>query len=143
MKSNRLRGNILIHMETFISKNPEQTKELAAQLCKNAKLILLSGELGSGKTTFTKGLGAQFGLSEKEIKSPSYTIIREYDGFMHADFYRLEQVDELILERIKSWDGIVVIEWPEIMLDLLPTPHLHLTIKRMGEGEREIQLISR
>lgn len=127
-------------MKIFTSQNPEETKSLAAKICKNHKLILLSGELGSGKTTFTKGLGAILGIEENAIKSPSYTLIREYDNLMHVDFYRLEEPDHLLLERIKDWNGMTVIEWPEIMLDLLPRPHLHLTITQTGDESREIHL---
>ena len=125
-------------MNTHQTRSPEETKNLASKICEGHNLILLSGELGTGKTTFTKGLGGILGIEEDSIKSPSYTLIREYDGFMHVDFYRLESPDELLLARIKDWDGVVVIEWPEIMIDLIPRPHLHIRISDLGENNREI-----
>ena len=69
------------------------------------------------------------GLEERDIKSPTYTLMREYDGLLHVDFYRLEEPDHLLMDQIKIFEGLVVIEWPEIALNLLPKPHLHITIK--------------
>lgn len=83
------------------------------------------------------------GIHENEIKSPSYTLIREYPEFMHVDFYRLTEPDDLIIDQIKSWlaeDKLAVIEWPEIMIEELPRPHLHLTITQTGDTDREIHI---
>ncbi len=125
-------------MKIFNSNSSEETKSLAHTLREkfaHHNLILLSGELGSGKTTFTKGLAGHLGLEEKLIKSPTYTLMREYDDFLHVDLYRLDEPDHLIIEQIDAFvskGGLVIVEWPEIAMNLFPKPHLHITIK--GEG---------
>lgn len=131
-------------MKEFTSKKPDDTKKIAAslrELYPNHNLILLSGELGSGKTTFAKGLASQFGMEEREIKSPTYTLFREYEGLLHVDLYRLESPDELLVDQIHAFaekGGTVVIEWPEIILNLIKNPHLHIEIK--GGDERKIKI---
>lgn len=95
-------------------------KKLAGQLKEN-DLILLSGELGSGKTTFTKYLVKTLGFPHTNVSSPSFTIVQEYISkkmkIYHIDLYRVEKEDELLeigLEEILSDSCLVIVEWPEI-----------------------------
>ncbi|WP_054769531.1 MULTISPECIES: tRNA (adenosine(37)-N6)-threonylcarbamoyltransferase complex ATPase subunit type 1 TsaE [Lentilactobacillus] len=98
-------------------------------------LILLDGDLGAGKTTFTKGLAKGLGIT-KPIKSPTFTIIREYqDGripLYHMDVYRLEEGggDDLGLEEYFNGDGVNVVEWSKFVADELPDKYLRIIFRR-------------
>ncbi len=123
-------------MPTVFVENEQQTIEFAKKLAgylKPGMTILLKGDLGAGKTTFTKGLGE--GLEIKRIiKSPTYTIVREYtDGRMplyHVDLYRLDENDvpELGLEEYFDGDGLSVVEWPSVAPDDLPEDRLEIQL---------------
>jgi len=138
-------------MNTFISRNPTQTKRLAKKIrdfYPNHNLILLSGDLGSGKTVFAKGIGEMIGIASRSIKSPTYTLMHEHKTakLIHADFYRLTAKDDLLMESINlclSEKGIVIVEWPEIALSDFPKPHLHITIKKIDDNSRQIKIIER
>lgn len=134
-------------MLKIISKSAEQTYKLGEYLGKalqQGDIICLTGDLGAGKTAFTKGIG--MGLDIKEfITSPTYTIINEYDGrisLFHFDVYRLEGVEEMYelgYEEYFFGDGAVVIEWADIVKDIIPQERLWITILRgKEENTREI-----
>ena len=110
-------------------------------------IILLDGDLGAGKTTFTKGLAAGLGI-KRNVKSPTFTIIREYqDGRLplyHMDVYRLEDGsgDELGLDEYFNGDGVSVVEWSKFVADELPDDYLRIAFKRLDdEGENQRELI--
>lgn len=94
-------------------------------------VLLLDGDLGAGKTSFTKGLGAALGIKQP-IKSPTFTIIHEYpEGTLplyHMDLYRLENggADDLGLEEYFEGDGVSVVEWPEFLGLSAPTDDVTL-----------------
>lgn len=105
---------------TFATSSPEETVKLASLIgsrLRGGEIILLSGSLGAGKTTFVKGLGRALGVEHK-VKSPSFILERVYEGKLvikHFDFYRLssdEVVEAGLLEEIDD-DIVAVIEWPE------------------------------
>lgn len=123
-------------MVTIVTQNEQETIEFAKELTKYLKpgmLLSLEGDLGSGKTTFTKGIGEGLGI-KRVIKSPTYTIVREYtDGKMplyHIDLYRLDEdeVEDLGLDEYFLGDGLSVVEWPSVAPDELPTERLALTL---------------
>ncbi|PTL37418.1 tRNA (adenosine(37)-N6)-threonylcarbamoyltransferase complex ATPase subunit type 1 TsaE [Alkalicoccus saliphilus] len=123
----------------------EETEKLAEQLGKMLQpgnVITLSGDLGAGKTTFTKALAAALGVT-KTVNSPTFTIMKEYAGrlpFYHMDAYRLEDtMEELGLEEYMEGDGVLVIEWPEMIEDQLPEEYLALRLYYKGETTREIE----
>ena len=130
---------------------PEQTMMIGQKLAPylQAKdVILLDGDLGAGKTTFTKGLALGLGI-KRNIKSPTFTIIREYqDGRLplyHMDVYRLEDGggDELGLEEYFNGDGVSVVEWSKFVADELPADYLRIAFKRQddaGESQRKLIL---
>lgn len=125
-------------MKTFNINNAETTQVLGNQLGKllsAGDVILLDGDLGAGKTTFTKGLATGLGIT-RNIKSPTFTIIREYQSgrlpLYHMDVYRLENGggDELGLDEYFNGDGVCVVEWSKFIASELPTEYLMLAFQR-------------
>jgi tRNA threonylcarbamoyladenosine biosynthesis protein TsaE len=98
-------------------------RELAATLAPG-EVILLSGNLGAGKTAFVRGLAEGLGIDPEEVSSPTFTLVHEYRGgrltLYHADLYRLEQAatDDLGLEELQR--GVLAIEWPDRLTHALP-----------------------
>lgn len=101
-------------------------------------LLLLTGDLGAGKTTMTKGIARSLGI-RRPVKSPTFTIVREYrEGTMplfHMDMYRLEDGDlsSIDMPGYLAEQGLVVIEWPQFIIDDLPKDYLELKIKRVDD----------
>lgn len=106
-------------------------------------IICLNGELGSGKTMFTKGIANALGITEN-ITSPSYTIIKEYEGELplyHMDVYRLDgNTDGIGIEEYFTKGGVVVIEWADTIKDILPSERLDIKIKVIDENKRMLIL---
>ncbi|MFB9768403.1 tRNA (adenosine(37)-N6)-threonylcarbamoyltransferase complex ATPase subunit type 1 TsaE [Lactiplantibacillus modestisalitolerans] len=136
--------------KTITVTSPEATMQLGAKLgplLKPSDLILLDGDLGAGKTTFTKGLAASLGI-KNNVKSPTFTLIREYHQgrlpLYHMDVYRLEDggAEDLGLDEYFDGDGVSVVEWSEFIADLLPTTYLRITLQRSGtaDDQRTIRL---
>ena len=128
----------------MITKNAEETREIARQLGEriNAKTtILLKGDLGAGKTTFTKGFAQGLGII-KTVNSPTFTMMKVYHGRLdlyHIDAYRLEGLNQdLGFEDQLEEDAVCVIEWPEYIEDVLPEERLEITIQTISETEREL-----
>lgn len=102
------------------------------------KVIALYGEMGAGKTVFTKGVASAFGVDEKDIMSSSFVIVSNYEdkGFFHVDLYRLENIE---MEDIDLWEyfesGTCVVEWAE-RLNQLPENCLKVTIELVDEKTR-------
>ncbi|SDO15626.1 tRNA (adenosine(37)-N6)-threonylcarbamoyltransferase complex ATPase subunit type 1 TsaE [Alkalicoccus daliensis] len=130
---------------TWETKSAEETESLAAKLgaiLQQGDVITLSGDLGAGKTTFTKALAKALGV-KKNVNSPTFTIMKEYQGdlpFYHMDAYRLEDsMEEMGLEEYIEGDGVLVIEWPEMIEDQLPETYLALQLHYTGETQRSLQ----
>ena len=126
----------------------EETKALAqriADLLPRPSLITLSGDLGAGKTTFTKSLGKELGV-KSTINSPTFTILKSYrmaDGapLHHIDAYRLEGiVQDLGFEECFD-EGVCVVEWPDYIEAALPKERLNIVIKQGLEEQRFFQLL--
>lgn len=124
----------------------EDTKQLAEIIAKfvvPGTVILLNGDLGAGKTTFSQFFGSALGVTQN-ITSPTFNIIKSYDGrmpFHHMDCYRLEGAeDDLGFDEYFYGDGVTIIEWPEMIEDFLPENYLTLQIKRVDEMSREVTL---
>lgn len=105
-------------------------------------VICLNGDLGSGKTVFTKGFAQAMGIDE--ITSPTFTIIKEYNGELplyHMDVYRLEDTnEELGIDEYFDRGGVTIIEWANMIKDILPEERLDIKIKITGENTRTIIL---
>lgn len=106
-------------------------------------IICLDGELGSGKTVFAKGIANALGIKEP-ITSPTFSIIKEYDGELplyHMDVYRLDGNTEGIgIEEYFTKGGVVVIEWADTIKDILPKEYLHIKFKVVDENKRVLVL---
>lgn len=106
-------------------------------------IICLNGELGSGKTMFTKGIANALGISEN-VTSPTYTIIKEYEGeypLYHMDVYRLDgNTDGVGIEEYFTKGGVVVIEWADTIKHILPKERLDIKFKVLDENKRVLIL---
>lgn len=127
----------------FLSKSEEDTKNFAKSLAshlKNQDIIVLTGDLGSGKTKFTEGILSYFGL-ENEISSPTFTIVNEYQkddiNIYHFDVYRLEDSSEFYEMGGEEYfeNGICLIEWGELIEDVLPKDSIHITFLKDDKNE--------
>ncbi|WP_412988586.1 tRNA (adenosine(37)-N6)-threonylcarbamoyltransferase complex ATPase subunit type 1 TsaE [Pediococcus siamensis] len=130
-------------MHTFKTESAQQTEEIGKQLAELLQpndVILLDGDLGAGKTTFTKGLAQGLGI-KRYVKSPTFTIIHEYhDGRMplfHMDVYRLEDSsgDDLGWDEYFYGGGVTVIEWSQFIQDYLPDTFLKIQLNRDGQSD--------
>lgn len=116
-------------MSEFTTYSEDATADvgraLAARLEPGA-VVLLSGELGSGKTAFVRGLAAGLGIDPEDVSSPTFTLVHEYQGgrltLYHADLYRLERTsaEDLGLEEPSVAAGVLAIEWPDRLTHALP-----------------------
>ncbi|MED1863859.1 tRNA (adenosine(37)-N6)-threonylcarbamoyltransferase complex ATPase subunit type 1 TsaE [Fictibacillus nanhaiensis] len=130
----------------YETKSAEETMSFAEKLgsiLQKGDVLTLAGDLGAGKTTFTKGLAKGLGIT-RTVNSPTFTIIKEYSGRLplyHMDVYRLEDSDEdLGFDEYFSGEGVCVVEWAVFIEDYLPEERLELVISHKGDDEREIQL---
>ena len=124
------------------SQNEQELMALGKQLGQRLEkqdVVILTGDLGAGKTTFTKGLAQGLGIRQM-IKSPTYTIVREYEGRLplyHLDVYRIEgDADSIDLDEFLFGGGATVIEWGNLLGDALPNTYLELEILKEGDGRR-------
>jgi tRNA threonylcarbamoyladenosine biosynthesis protein TsaE len=119
-----------------------ETQDLAAALAglaQSGDLVVLAGDLGAGKTAFVQGFGRGLGVTEA-ITSPTFTLAQQYEGRLvvhHLDVYRLEQlgeVAELGLSELLDDDGVVLIEWGDAILPVLPNDYLEVRLT-YGAGD--------
>jgi len=122
--------------ESRVTRSEDETADVARELAAalNAgDVILLSGNLGAGKTAFVRGLASGLGLDPEDVSSPTFTLVHEYRGgrltLYHADLYRLERIatEDIGLEEMGVADGVLAIEWPDRLAHAMP-------------GAREVQI---
>jgi tRNA threonylcarbamoyladenosine biosynthesis protein TsaE len=130
----------------YISNSTEQTKEFSKRLAKLLQpgdVIALEGDLGAGKTTFTKGLAEGLEI-KRTVNSPTFTIIKEYLGTMplyHMDVYRLENsYEDLGFDEYFEGTGVTVVEWAHLIEDQLPTELLTIYLTHGNDDTRKIKL---
>lgn len=130
-------------MQSLICKNENETREFAknlASILKKGDVIVLSGELGAGKTKFVEGILEYFNLQD-EISSPTFTIVNEYKNdeinIYHFDLYRLYDIYEF--ENIGGEEyfnkGICIFEWGELIEDILPNDYIKIKFERIGNED--------
>ena len=130
-----------------ISKSESGTKALAAKIMAflyPGDVVLLTGDLGAGKTTFVGGALESLGYKEHVI-SPTFNILKCYfeviPNVFHIDAYRLENQNiDIGLEEFIEGEGVTFIEWPKFIAPLIPPKHLEVSLKRIGDNEREITI---
>ena len=132
----------------FITNSPEETEALGAALAQRltpGTVIAYRGDLGAGKTAFTRGLARGLGVTE-QVTSPTYTIVNEYIGgrmpLFHFDMYRLGSSDELFdigWEDYLERGGVCAVEWSENVADAMENA-VYVTIHKTGEENRRIEI---
>ena len=136
---------------TIITESPEETKAVAAlfaEKLKGGEIIALTGPLGAGKTVFVKGLARGLGISEREVRSPSFVILIEHRQgrlpIFHFDFYRFRkgaEIDTTPFEDCLKAKGVIVVEWPERTADYLPSETRKISIDVLGKKLRRIKIV--
>jgi tRNA threonylcarbamoyladenosine biosynthesis protein TsaE len=137
--------------EIFISHSPEETMALGKSIAEKAApgdIIALTGDLGTGKTVFTKGIARGLGIDEP-VSSPTFTIVSEYRSgrmpLFHFDVYRIgdpEEMDEVGLDDYLSNGGLSLIEWAELISDMLPPETVWVTIEKDLESGFDFRRIT-
>lgn len=133
-------------MTRWVTQSEEATRDLgqslAAELAPDG-ILLLSGDLGAGKTVLAQGIARGLGIEPAEVQSPTFTLIREHRGrggrLVHVDLYRLDpaEVPALGLEELLAGPGVKVVEWAERLPFGVPGAR-RLRLRRLDEGGREI-----
>ena len=128
----------------FVSHNTDDTTRLAsavADVLRSRDVVLLSGDLGAGKTMFTKALCAALGVADA-VTSPTFTLVHEYRArsfsVSHADIYRLERTaefDDLDLDGMRATGNVLVVEWGEVLSEAFPD-HLAVRIAHAGDADQ-------
>lgn len=137
-------------VETNSAKETQKIGKILGSLCQGGEVFCLEGDLGGGKTTFTKGLASGLGIKE-EVLSPTFILAKEYytpSGleFYHLDIYRIQnpqEIEELnFFEIIKKPNAIIVIEWADKIKDLLPKENCLIQFTYQGKEKRQIHFIA-
>lgn len=131
-----------------LTRSPCETRQLAASVAEMAvagDLVLLIGDLGTGKTTFVQGFGRGLGVDE-QITSPTFVLVRSYRGrleLVHADAYRLggqTEVEDLGLAQLIDGRGVALVEWGELLAPLAGSDYLEVRMELDEEGCRRVHL---
>ena len=130
-----------------ITKSEKETFELAYKIASELgekRIVCLNGELGAGKTVFVKGFCSFFGISE--IWSPTFTIVNEYEGSQpvyHFDVYRLADEDEFYAIGGDEYfeKGICIIEWSDLVKEVIPEDAVDIRIEKIDEDKRKIMVL--
>lgn len=137
-------------MKKHVIKNLDETKQLAEKIAaflEPSDILCLTGDLGAGKTTFSQYLAAALGVTE-HVTSPTFNIVNVYEGRMpvyHFDVYRISDSDEMYdigYEEYFFGNGVCLVEWADIVRDLLPDEAIWMDIRFDKEGHRVIHIHS-
>ena len=116
-----------------------------AEVLQANDVVLLTGDLGAGKTAFVRGLAEGLGIDPLEVSSPTFTLVQEYRGgrltLFHVDLYRLQarEVGDLGLDELMSEGGVIALEWPDRWADA-PRDAVRVDLRATNENERVIQI---
>ena len=132
--------------ERLTSESEPETLDIARSLGKTLRpgmVVTLTGDLGAGKTVFTRGIAESLGVDNR-VTSPTFTLINEYSGDLnlyHMDLYRLDsirEIEDIGVEDYMYGDGVCVIEWAEKLQGLAPSDAVNVSIRHNGTSSREI-----
>jgi tRNA threonylcarbamoyladenosine biosynthesis protein TsaE len=130
-----------LHLETRTAEETRGVGEAVAGLLRARDAVVLTGELGAGKTTFVQGVARGLEVTE-QVTSPTFTLVREYQGRLgiaHVDVYRLSRMQDVVdlgLEEIGDGQDVLLVEWGDVVQDLLPADRLRVELVT-EEGESE------
>lgn len=134
--------------ETLICKNEQEMENLGRNMAKNftkGTVVSLRGSLGAGKTVFARGVARELGICEA-IVSPTFTLIQQYDGKLpmyHMDLYRISSEEDFLMiggEDFLYSSGVCLIEWSEVISDLLPKNTIYINIKVNDDQSRTVEI---
>jgi tRNA threonylcarbamoyladenosine biosynthesis protein TsaE len=134
-----------------ITHSAEETIDLGRELARDLippKFVMLSGDLGAGKTTLIKGIAEGFNAAEEQnVTSPTFTLIHEYRGpaatVFHIDLYRIDtqrELDTLALDDLRADDAVILIEWGEKFEQVKRDSEVKISIERVSDTERRITI---
>jgi tRNA threonylcarbamoyladenosine biosynthesis protein TsaE len=130
------------------TSSAEETRELGeavASLLRARDAVVLTGELGAGKTTFVQGVARGLGI-EEQVSSPTFTLVKEYSGILdlaHVDVYRLDRMQEVVdlgLEELGGGDDVLLVEWGDTIEELLPDDRLQVELAT-ADAEENVRTI--
>ena len=134
----------------YISNSEKDTYKLAKMFKEKlhgGEVVVLNGDLGAGKTTFTKGLCKALGVTEN-VTSPTFTLMNIYKSgrlnLYHFDMYRIEDESEALelgLDEFFNSNGVCMIEWAENIRNMIPKNHITINITKLGENSREFEFL--
>lgn len=134
---------VLLSLETHLEVETQALGERLGALLREGDVVLLSGDLGSGKTRLAQGIARGLGV-RAPVASPTFVLMNEYEGrlrLFHADLYRLEGAEVDDLEPLEQAErGVLVVEWPERAADGLPGDGLLVTLEHAGDERRRITI---
>ena len=134
--------------ERQVSNSESETIKIAHNFAKSlvpGSVVALSGELGTGKTVFARGVAGYLEVKQ-QVTSPTFTLINEYRGTIplyHMDLYRLNTLPEIVDIGVEDYfygDGICLVEWAEKLEGLLPEHAVTINLKQIGNNKREIRI---
>ena len=140
--------NAVSHTRTYMSPDVQTTHRIGhiiGSCLGEGDVVLLNGDLGSGKTCLTQGIARGLG-SEDNVRSPTFVIVAEYSGLIpiyHIDLYRLEKIgsiDNLYLEEYLYGEGVSIIEWPDRIQDSFPLGSFSVRLEKVNQTTRAIQV---
>lgn len=136
-------------LQEFLTHSPEETIALGAKLAallQPPQVVILSGDLGAGKTTLVKGIAEAFAAAQQdEVTSPTFTLVHEYRGpqvtIYHLDLYRIEsgrELETVAIDDLRARDALLLIEWGEKFESLRRAADREIAIERLDETDRRI-----
>lgn len=135
----------MLRFETNNARETEQLGMAIGRALKGGEVIAMTGDLGAGKTTLTKALAKSLGIDE-HVTSPTFTIVNEYEGrlkLFHFDVYRIGDIEEMYdlgFEEYIYGDGVSIIEWSNLIKEILPEDTINIEILASRENTRIINL---
>ncbi len=136
-------------MRIVTTHSEAETERLGAEIAAGGDaLVLLEGDLGSGKTVLVRGIARALGIDAREVQSPSYTLIHEHEGsrgrLVHVDLYRLDarEIASLGLDELLAGDGIKAVEWADRLIAAWGevAGAVRVRLQRVGAGQREVRI---